>query len=95
MAGARILVVEDEWLVGQEISENLKDLGYDLAGLAPSGEGALKLAAENQPDLVIMDILLQGDMDGIQAAEQLRHAFNIPVSFSRPMPIPRPWNGPN
>jgi len=81
MSGAKILVVEDEWLVAQGISENLKDLGYEVAGLAPSGAEALRLAAESRPDLVVMDILLQGDMDGIDAAEHLRQRFNLPVVF--------------
>jgi|GEM_PF-4577726 PAS domain S-box-containing protein len=81
MTGAKILVVEDEWLVAQGISENLKDLGYEVAGLAPSGEEALRLAAESPPDLVVMDILLQGEMDGIDAAELLRQRFDLPVVF--------------
>jgi two-component system cell cycle sensor histidine kinase/response regulator CckA len=81
MSVAKILIVEDEWLVAQGISENLQDLGYEVAGMASSGEEALRLAAESQPDLVVMDILLQGDMDGIDAAEHLRRRFHLPVVF--------------
>ncbi|MEW6658296.1 MAG: PAS domain S-box protein [Thermodesulfobacteriota bacterium] len=81
MSSAKILVVEDEWLVAQGISENLQDLGYEVAGLAPSGAEALRLAAESRPDLVVMDILLQGEMDGIDTAEHLRQRFNLPVVF--------------
>lgn len=81
MSGAKILVVEDEWLVAQGIKESLQDLGYEVVGLTASGEEALRLAAETPPDLVVMDILLQGDMDGIQAAEHLYQNFEVPVVF--------------
>ena len=81
MSKARILVVEDEWLVAQGIAESLGELGYEVVGLAASGEETLRLAAEAHPDLVLMDILLQGDMDGIEAAEHLRRRFDLPVVF--------------
>jgi CheY-like chemotaxis protein len=81
MSGAKILVVEDEWLVAQGLKENLLDLGYDVVGLAASGEEALALAAARRPDLVLMDILLKGDMDGIEAAEHLRRSFELPALF--------------
>ena len=81
MSGARILVVEDEWLVAQGIKENLGDLGYEVVGLAASGEEALQLALAHRPDLVLMDILLKGGTDGIEVAEQLRHRFEVPVVF--------------
>ena len=81
MSKARILVVEDEWLVAQGIAESLAELGYEVAGMAASGEETLRLAAEAHPDLVLMDILLKGDMDGIEAAEHLRRRFNLPVVF--------------
>jgi PAS domain S-box-containing protein len=81
MASARILVVEDEWLVSQGIKESLQDLGYEVTGTVASGEEALELAADRRPDLVLMDILLRGDMDGIDAAELLRQRFQVPVVF--------------
>ena len=81
MSKARILVVEDEWLVAQGIAESLGELGYEVAGMAASGEETLRLAAEAHPDLVLMDILLKGDMDGIEAAEHLRRRFDLPVVF--------------
>ncbi len=79
--GAKILVVEDEWLVAQGLKENLKDLGHEVVGLAASGEEALHLAEAHRPDLVLMDILLKGSQDGIEVAEQLRHRFEAPVVF--------------
>jgi PAS domain S-box-containing protein len=81
MSKARILVVEDEWLVAQGIAESLAEVGYEVVGMAASGEETLRLAAEAHPDLVLMDILLKGDMDGIEAAEHLRRRFNLPVVF--------------
>ncbi len=81
MSRARILVVEDEWLVAQGIKESLEDLGYEVAALAASGEEALQLASAHRPDLVLMDILLKGGLDGIEVAEQLRHRFEMPVIF--------------
>ena len=81
MSSARILVVEDEWLVSQGIKETLQDLGYEVAGPASSGEEALEIAETRRPDLVLMDILLKGGMDGIEAAECLRRRFDLPVIF--------------
>jgi len=77
----RILVVEDEAIVAMDIESRLTAMGYVLAGRGSSGEQALLLAAENHPDLVLMDIRLQGDMDGIAAAEEIRRRFHIPVIF--------------
>jgi PAS domain S-box-containing protein len=81
MSSTKILIVEDEWLVAQGIKESLLDLGYEVVGMAVSGAETLRLVAEQQPDLVLMDILLQGDMDGIEVAERLRQQFEIPVVF--------------
>jgi CheY-like chemotaxis protein len=81
MSRTKILIVEDEWLVAQGIKESLIDLGYEVVGIAVSGRETLQLVAEQRPDLVLMDILLQGDMDGIEAAERLRRQSEIPVVF--------------
>jgi len=81
MNGHRILIVEDEFVVACEISERLTDLGYQVVGSAVKGEEALNLAEQHQPDLVLMDIRIQGAMDGITVAEELNHRFHIPVIF--------------
>ena len=80
-SGARILVVEDEWLVAQGLKVNLTDMGHEVTGLAATGEEALKLVEERRPDLVLMDIMLKGDMDGIAAAAKLRRGYEVPVVF--------------
>src|SRR5438477_4787101 len=81
MDKARILVVEDESLLAEDIQERLKNLGYEASALAFSGEEALAQAASAQPDLVLMDIRLKGEMDGIETARVLRERFSLPVIY--------------
>jgi CheY-like chemotaxis protein len=76
-----ILIVEDDYIVAKVIEKNLFDLGYAVAGLAATGEDALAKAGSTRPDLVLMDIHLQGETDGITASENIRAAYNIPVVF--------------
>jgi len=81
VASAKILVVEDERIVAKDIQDTLKSQGYDVPAIALSGEEAIQKAAEIQPDLVLMDIVLKGNVDGIEAAEQIRDRFDIPVVY--------------
>ncbi len=81
MAKAKILVVEDEAITAKDLQNRLRGLGYDAPAIASSGEGAIKKAEEIKPDLILMDIILKGDMDGIEAAEQIRDRFDIPVVY--------------
>jgi diguanylate cyclase (GGDEF)-like protein/PAS domain S-box-containing protein len=81
MRQARILVVEDESIVALDIQERLESLGYEVPATAASGEKAIRLAGALRPDLILMDIQLQGQMDGVEAADQIRHQFNIPVIY--------------
>jgi PAS domain S-box-containing protein len=81
MAKAKILVVEDEGVVAMDIVNRLKNLGYDVPAVAFSGKQAIHKAEELRADLVLMDIVLKGDMDGIEAAKQIRERFDIPVIY--------------
>ena len=81
MAKAKILVVEDEGIIAKDIRNSLKSLGYAVLAVAFSGEEAVEKAAETHPDLVLMDIRLKEDMDGIEAAREIRARFNIPVVY--------------
>jgi PAS domain S-box-containing protein len=81
MAGEKILIVEDEGIVARETEYRLKDLGYNICGLAASGAEAIKKADKTRPDVVLMDIMLKGEMDGIEAAEQIHSKFSIPVVY--------------
>jgi len=77
----RILVVEDELIIAKGIEKRLKVLGYAVTDTVPSGEEAVAQALETLPDLILMDINLQGGMDGVSAAEQIRARVDIPVIF--------------
>ena len=81
MVQTRILVVEDEVIVADDIRRSLKNLGYDVPSIASSGEAAIKKAEEHKPDLVLMDIMLHGKMDGIEAAGNIVSRFDIPVLY--------------
>jgi two-component sensor histidine kinase len=80
-SSARILVVEDGLIMARDIERRLSTMGYRSAGLASTGEDAVRKARENHPDLVLMDVNLKGSMDGIQAAEQIRLTADIPVVY--------------
>ncbi len=81
MEKARILIVEDERIIAQGVGETLRKLGYEVAGIASSGVEAIQKATDFYPDLVLMDIVLKGEMDGIEAAEQIRTRLDIPSIF--------------
>ncbi|MBM4240900.1 MAG: response regulator [Euryarchaeota archaeon] len=81
MVNARILVVEDESIVAMGIKSKLENLGHTVVDLASSGEESIEKAAEWSPDLILMDIVLKGDMDGIEAAQQIINLFDIPIIY--------------
>ncbi|MEH2193479.1 MAG: response regulator [Nostoc sp.] len=77
----RILVVEDEYILAINLQESLESLGYTVLGIIDSAEEAIKKATESHPSLILMDIRLRGEMDGIQASEQIWHNLQIPVIY--------------
>jgi DNA-binding LytR/AlgR family response regulator len=81
MSKNNILVVEDESIVSKDIQQSLKKLGYNIVGAASTGEKAIELANETKPDLVLMDIMLKGDMSGIETAEKIKETLSIPVIY--------------
>jgi len=81
MNSSRILVVEDESIVALDIRSRLDSLGYELVGLATTGEQAVAAAEKTHPDLILMDIKLKGEMDGIEAADQILSCLDIPIIF--------------
>jgi PAS domain S-box-containing protein len=78
---AKILIVEDENIVAKDIQNTLKSLGYAVAGIVATGEEALQKADETRPDLVLMDIMLKGYQDGVEAAQKILALYNIPVIY--------------
>jgi putative nucleotidyltransferase with HDIG domain len=81
MSNAKILIVEDERIVAEDIKKTLQNLGYAVCSIVTSGAEAVKKAEQDSPDLILMDIVLQDEMSGIEAAEQIRTRFNIPVIY--------------
>lgn len=79
--GARILVVEDEVVIARDIQATLRGLGYQVPAIVASGAEALNAVAAHPPDLVLMDVFLQGDVDGIEAAARIRKAYGTPVIY--------------
>ena len=76
-----ILVVEDESIVAKDIQVCLRKLGYNVIGICSTGEDAVEKALDERPDLIMMDIMLKGEMSGIQAAAAIRKDHDIPVIF--------------
>lgn len=81
MGEIKILIVEDELLIAKGLARKLQKLGYAVVDIVSSGDKALEKIAETQPDLVLMDIVIKGEMDGIQTAELIDKHFNIPVIY--------------
>jgi CheY-like chemotaxis protein len=82
MNEARILIVEDETIIALGIESRLQSLGYEVTSIVDTGEKAIEKAEEDKPDLILMDIRIKGEMDGIDTAEVIRNRFGIPVIFS-------------
>jgi PAS domain S-box-containing protein len=78
---AKILIVEDEAIVAESLHDQLEMLGYSVFGMASSGERALELLEDGLPDLVMMDIMLAGEMDGIATAQEIFHRYRLPVIY--------------
>lgn len=81
MQKINVLVVEDESIVSKDIQHSLTKLGYTVVGAASTGEKAIEIARDFHPDIILMDIMLKGEMNGIQAAEIIRKELNIPIIF--------------
>ncbi|HIJ79941.1 MAG: response regulator [Desulfobulbaceae bacterium] len=78
---SKILVVEDESIIGMEIKTRLENLGYQVPMVAQTGQQAIEAAAKFQPNLVMMDISLKGEMDGIEAAAKIKEHNDIPIIY--------------
>lgn len=78
-----VLIVEDELIVAEDLKETLTDWGYDVIGIVPSGRTALHLARESRPDIVIMDVKIDGNMNGVETAVAIRSFFEneVPIIF--------------
>jgi len=81
MGKVNVLIVEDENIVAKDIQFSLKKLGYNVLGIEKTGEDAIKSANQKKPDIIIMDIMLKGEITGIEASEKIREEQNIPIIF--------------
>jgi AmiR/NasT family two-component response regulator len=81
MANERLMIVEDESIVAMGIKHKLEDLGYIIVGIEATGEGAVETALKTEPDLILMDIVLKGNMDGIEAAQIIHSYLDIPIIY--------------
>jgi len=81
MSGEKILLVEDDDVIAKVADWRLKNLGYTVCGRATSGAEAMELVVNAKPDLVLMDINIRGDVDGIETARMIKKGFNIPVVY--------------
>ena len=77
----RILIVEDDMIIGAKISLLLSNLGYEVTGIIPRGEEAVLHVSENQPDIVLLDVNLKGTLDGIETAKTMKKIVDIPIIY--------------
>jgi CheY-like chemotaxis protein len=77
----RILIVEDEKIIAFDLQRRLSSFGYNVVDLCTQGQEALEAATAHRPDLVLMDIMLEGSMDGIEASTQIQNRLGIPSVF--------------
>ena len=81
MSGEKILIVEDDDIIARVEDWRLKNLGYTVCGRATNGAEAMELVVSKKPDVVLMDINIKGDVDGIETAKMIKKGFNIPVIY--------------
>ncbi len=77
----QILIVEDQSVIAMDLKKSLKDRGYEIAGICYNSEDAVKLTNERHPDLILMDIMLNGEKDGIETAERINSQHQIPIIY--------------
>lgn len=81
MAGIKIVLVEDDWIIAKEIVYSLQDLGFEVIGTYDTGEEALQQIIKSQPDIVLLDIDLSGELSGIDVAKRLKEETTVPFVF--------------
>ena len=77
----KVLIVEDEMIIGAKISLTVEQMGYQVSGIIPRGEEAIVNVESNQPDIILMDINLSGELDGIETAKRIKEKYNIPIIY--------------
>jgi DNA-binding NarL/FixJ family response regulator len=81
MTDSKILIVEDECIVATDLKQRLENMGHEIVGIEVDGESAIETALETEPDIIIMDITLKGDIDGIETAQKIHNKNDIPIIY--------------
>ena len=81
LTAARIVIVEDDMLIAMDLQATLEDLGHQVVSVVPTGEEGIREVEESEVDLLLMDIRLAGELDGIATAKLIQSRFDIPVIF--------------
>ena len=81
MKTANILIVEDELILAKNLARKLQRYGYNIVDIVNSGDKAINNVAEIKPDIILMDIVLKGNMDGITASKTIQTTYNIPIIY--------------
>lgn len=81
MGSAKVLIVDDERLVALDLSQTAERFGYDVVGIASTGDDAIRMASTLKPDIVLLDIFIEGDLDGIDVATRLKAESDVPFIF--------------
>ena len=81
IVNSKIFIVEDQMILANDLKLQLEKLGYIVVGIAGNGKKAIKKIGETKPDLILMDIVIRGDMDGIETAQKIRDLYNIPFIY--------------
>jgi DNA-binding response OmpR family regulator len=79
--GRRVLIIEDEFLIALDLEATMFKLGFDVCAVAPSAYRARTLAMNNQPDVALVDVCLEGGREGIEIARWLREVCEVPIVF--------------
>lgn len=77
----KIFIVEDEYIVAKDLKLRLEKMGHEVVGIAREGKEAMKKTGETLPDLILMDIVLQGELDGIETAQRIKNKYAIPFVY--------------
>lgn len=77
----RVLIIEDEAIVARDLQSMVEKAGYEVCGLATTGEEALEMASQLKPDVALVDIIIKGSMNGIEIAQKIWHEMDIPVIY--------------
>ena len=81
MEDSKILIVEDEYIIATDLKQRLEDMGHEIVGIEGDGKSAIKKTVETKHDLILMDITLKGDLDGIETAQKIQEDHDIPFIY--------------